>query len=126
MKLYCDYCGTQIDTEIHANCPNCGGSYMNDEELRNELEKQRRLDALQLRQNELKTDFMELENERIRRELDRKKPLNRKDKKVLLFTVIIMIVIACGVMGRTSNRNAAGARSSAVSVGEQSMEVLKT
>lgn len=30
--ITCDYCGTKIDTSIHATCPNCGGTYEKDEE----------------------------------------------------------------------------------------------
>lgn len=40
MKLYCDYCGSQIDTEKDATCPHCGAGYAWDAELRAEQKRE--------------------------------------------------------------------------------------
>ena len=40
MKLYCDYCGSQIDTEKDITCPHCGAAYAQDTELKAELKRE--------------------------------------------------------------------------------------
>lgn len=40
MKLYCDYCGSQIDTEKDITCPHCGAGYAQDAELKAELKRE--------------------------------------------------------------------------------------
>lgn len=66
MKIYCDYCGTQIDPAIHKNCPNCGGSYSNDDELRSIQARENKLEDLNIREKELKVDRIGIENDNLR------------------------------------------------------------
>ena len=52
MKIFCDYCGTQFETEENNTCPSCGGAYEGDDEIKNAAIKQAREDELK-RQQEL-------------------------------------------------------------------------
>ena len=65
MKIYCDYCGTQIETSIHKNCPNCGGSYGTDEELLRERERVKKLNELDMEKKELDLERMRIENQNL-------------------------------------------------------------
>ena len=40
MKIYCDYCGTQIDTDKDITCPHCGAAYAHDAELKAEQKRE--------------------------------------------------------------------------------------
>jgi|GEM_PF-6885060 len=40
MKLYCDYCGSQIDTDKDITCPHCGAAYAQDAELKAEQKRE--------------------------------------------------------------------------------------
>ena len=49
MKIYCDYCGTQIDTDKNNNCPNCGASFADNERLKKALAREEKSAGLQKR-----------------------------------------------------------------------------
>ena len=92
MKIYCDYCGTQIDTELHRNCPNCGGSYAGDEEIIKEQERLDKLNDLEIRREELRTDRMELENSSYMQKM-------RSEKEITAFRRIIKYVLIAMFVG---------------------------
>lgn len=63
MKIYCDYCGSQIETAEQSNCPHCGASYANDKELLEERERVKRLNELDEKQRQLDIERMKQENQ---------------------------------------------------------------
>ena len=67
MKIYCDYCGAQIDTAKNPTCPNCGGSYASDKELLDEKARVEKLNGIDLEKRQLEVERMKLENEKLRR-----------------------------------------------------------
>ena len=62
MKINCDYCGAQIDTDKSDTCPNCGGIYSHDPEVLAEKAKLARADELFIEQKQLENDRLRLEN----------------------------------------------------------------
>ena len=73
MKIYCDYCGAQIDPAIHKNCPNCGGSYSNDDELKAIQARANKLEDLDIEQRRLEIERMRLENDKLKNYSDPRK-----------------------------------------------------
>lgn len=72
MKINCDYCGAQIDTDRFDTCPNCGGVYSRDPEVLAEKAKLARADELFLEQKQLENDRMRLENTQMNTENNHK------------------------------------------------------
>ncbi len=67
MKIYCDYCGTQIDTDKNNNCPNCGASFADNEGLKKALareEKERRAAKANIKVDEIFREFDKRKNEK--------------------------------------------------------------
>lgn len=64
MKIYCDYCGSQIETAEHSTCPHCGAAYANDKDLLEERERVRRLNELDEQQRQLELERQKLENQK--------------------------------------------------------------
>ena len=56
MKIYCDFCGSQIETSTDKTCPNCGGYYSTDRELLDEKERVKRLNELDMQKKELELE----------------------------------------------------------------------
>ena len=47
MKIFCEYCGSRIDTEADRKCPNCGASYdKNETFIKYENQKKEKLDKI--------------------------------------------------------------------------------
>jgi len=65
MKIYCDYCGSQFDTEQYRTCPHCGGTYSKDKEILEEKAKLDKADELFMEQKALENERMRLENNRL-------------------------------------------------------------
>ncbi len=63
MKIYCDFCGAQIETSVDKTCPNCGGYYSHDKELLNERERVKRLNEIEEERRRLEAERMRLENQ---------------------------------------------------------------
>lgn len=68
MKIYCDFCGAQIETSENKTCPHCGGYYSTDEELLKEKERVRQLNELDKQQKELNMEQQQLDLERMKLE----------------------------------------------------------
>ncbi|MCR4779582.1 MAG: hypothetical protein K5876_00655 [Ruminiclostridium sp.] len=66
MKINCDYCGSQFDTDRYDTCPSCGAPYSRDREVIAEKEKLNQADELFMKQRELENERLRLENERLR------------------------------------------------------------
>ena len=66
MKINCDYCGSQFDTDQYDTCPSCGGIYSRDKEVLTEKEKLDKADELFMQQRELENERLRIENERLR------------------------------------------------------------
>ncbi|MBP5604900.1 MAG: hypothetical protein J6X60_05090 [Ruminiclostridium sp.] len=69
MKLYCDYCGTQIDIEHYTACPSCGASFGHDKELKDLKE----LNNIEAQKQQLEYDRMQLEQEKKQNDTNKKK-----------------------------------------------------
>ena len=82
MKIYCDFCGSQIETSTDKTCPNCGGYYSTDRELLDEKERVKRL-------NELDAEKKKLELEQLRQAGSGKTPA----KGCLFFAIGTFAVI---------------------------------
>ena len=53
MKIFCDYCGNQFETEGNSTCPSCGASYDGDIEIKNAAIKKAREDEMKRRQENM-------------------------------------------------------------------------
>lgn len=91
MKIYCDYCGTQINTDIHKNCPNCGGSYSGDEELIAAQSRQNRLDDLEVENKRLDTERKRLQNEQVKQDMQSKKSGDRS-VNIMRYTILVFML----------------------------------
>ena len=105
MKIYCDFCGSQIETTENRTCPHCGGYYSADEELLKERERVRQLNELEMKKQQLDIERMELENKGLNMfNINDSKLVNRGAKGCLagvivglsilgLFFIIMMICV---------------------------------
>ena len=104
MKINCDYCGAQIDTDKYDTCPNCGGGFDRDRELLKEKEKLNRVDELYLEKKKLENERLRIENENLRKSGEQKKGSNAMKALGIgcavplamlgiLFVIIMIIVI---------------------------------
>ncbi len=66
MKINCDYCGAQIDTDKYDTCPNCGGAFSRDREVIKEKEKLNKADELFFETKQLENERLRIENEKLR------------------------------------------------------------
>jgi hypothetical protein len=64
MKIYCDFCGSQIETTENKTCPHCGGYYSHDKELLDEKERVKKLNELEMEKQQLDIERMRLENQK--------------------------------------------------------------
>lgn len=108
MKIYCDYCGTQIETSIHKNCPNCGGAYSTDEELLKEKARVKELNDLDMEKKKLDIERMKLENSSLK--TTSQKQGNNFAKGCLVAVIsglaclgIVFVIILCFVFADTSS-----------------------
>ena len=86
MKLYCDYCGSQIDTDKDITCPHCGAAYAQDAELKAELKREEN----RLLLNDLDKKIRAHQEEEIWKEMER----HRKEEKLIRVGRIIVAVIS--------------------------------
>ena len=87
MKIYCDYCGAQIDTDKNATCPSCGGSYSNDRELLEEKVRLEKLNGLDIEKRQLEIERMRLENDALKNK--------GRQNKALPGCLIPVVIILC-------------------------------
>lgn len=69
MKIFCDYCGNQFETEGNSTCPSCGAAFEGDVEIKNaalmkarEAELQRQRENIELRERQAQIDDMNARN----------------------------------------------------------------
>lgn len=101
MKINCDYCGAQIDTDKYGTCPNCGGSYGADPELLKAQAKKDRLDDLDVEKKRLENERLRIENENLRKQgggSDKLKAVKYGCGVPLVLLGIIFIIIIVIVM----------------------------
>jgi len=85
MKIFCDYCGNQYDTDKNSTCPACGGGYEYDEEAgRPETAVERKYRLMEERQ----------EAEKQEKFRTRQAELDGQVKKIKTGCLIVIIVIA--------------------------------
>lgn len=59
MKIFCDYCGCNFDTNENDFCPSCGAPYSNDKEITLAKEQQSKLAQLIIKEKELELNKSE-------------------------------------------------------------------
>ena len=114
MKIYCDFCGAQIETSENRTCPHCGGYYSTDEELLKEKERVRQLNELEMKKQQLDIERMSLEN----RELNKmnpngSNPVNPGAKGCLfgiiaalsIFGIFFILMTICVIADATGEKN---------------------
>ncbi|MBQ9483364.1 MAG: zinc ribbon domain-containing protein [Ruminiclostridium sp.] len=89
MKIYCDYCGTQIDTDTNITCPHCGASYANDDELKTEQKRQER----QLLLGDFDDKMKQLKEQEIMREFEN----HRKEANLAIIGKVIVGAVIAGI-----------------------------
>ena len=69
MRIFCDYCGNQFETNDNNTCPSCGAAYEGDTEIKNaalmkarEAEMQRQRENMALRERQAQIDDMNARN----------------------------------------------------------------
>ncbi len=69
MKIFCDYCGNQFETEGNSTCPSCGGTYEEDFEIKNaviknarDAEIKRRQESIALQERQAQIESMNARN----------------------------------------------------------------
>lgn len=92
MKIYCDFCGAQIETSVNKTCPNCGGYYSNDSELLEEKERVKRLNELDMEKKELEIERIRLENKQIA-------PQRWSPNKTAKMGCLLPVVIGLAILG---------------------------
>ena len=90
MKIYCDYCGTQIDTDTNITCPHCGASYANDDELKTEQKRQER----ELLLGDLDAKMKQIKEQEIMREFENR----RKESNLAVIGKIIVGAVLAGIL----------------------------
>ncbi len=89
MKIYCDYCGTQIDTDKDITCPHCGAAYADDDELKTEQKRQER----QLLLGDLDEKMHRIQEQEIMKEFEK----HRKEKNLELIGKVIVGALSLGL-----------------------------
>ncbi len=116
MKINCDYCGSQFDTDIHDTCPNCGGIYSHDPEVLAEKAKLARADELFMEQKQLENDRMRLENNQIN-DANKNKAASAGCMVIVLMVALIGIaffVLFVAAFTETLNEEMGGSRGATV------------
>lgn len=123
MKIYCDFCGSQIETTENKTCPHCGGYYSTDEELLKEKERVRQLNELEKKKQELDIERMKLENQQLNKmNLNDSKFASRGTKGCLLgitmglsiLGIFFILMIIC-IIADSSGESKETKRSSGIS-----------
>lgn len=71
MKVKCEYCGAHFNTLKHTSCPSCGATLEGNDDLQEELAKQREIDQLNIQDIENR-----IERERLANEAERQRQEN--------------------------------------------------
>ncbi len=100
MKIYCDFCGSQIETTENKTCPHCGGYYFQDKDLLDERERVKRLNELDEEKKRLENERMRLENTNIANTHDKKQTAMKAGCLGLLvalsiFGIFFILMIVC-------------------------------
>lgn len=90
MKIYCDYCGTQIDTDTNITCPNCGAAYSNDDELKTEQARQER----QLLLGDLDKRMKQLKEQEIMKQFEQ----HRKEETLSIAGKVVVGAVLTGIV----------------------------
>ena len=90
MKIYCEHCGTQIDTDKCLNCPSCGAPYANNEEFLKQQRLNNDLKELDVKQRRLRVEQMELDNQERRSK--------KKNQLGCLFMPVVAFLSLLGVV----------------------------
>ena len=94
MKIYRDFCGSQIETTENRTCPHCGGYYSADEELLKEKERVRQLNELEMKKQQLDIERMELENKGLNKfNINDSKLVNRGTKGCLAGFIVGLSIL---------------------------------
>lgn len=94
MDIFCDFCGAQFDTQKNSTCPNCGGAFSHDSEVKSASEKQKKLDELDVRNREMDLKEREAKLEQQKAEHDIKKIRKNSKTTVVFIGVIAVIMLA--------------------------------
>lgn len=93
MKIYCDFCGSQIETTENKTCPHCGAYYSTDEELLKEKERVRQLNDLEMKKQQLDIERMSLENQELKKTNGNDMKFANPGTKGCLFGIITALSI---------------------------------
>lgn len=111
MEIFCDFCGARFDTQKNSTCPNCGGAFSHDSEVKSASEKQKKLDELDIRDREMDLKEREAKLEQQKAEYDIKKIRKNSKTTVVLIGVFAVIMLAFMIYMMSG---VAGAEASAV------------
>lgn len=83
-KVKCEYCGALFDYENHDNCPYCGASLADNAEVREAIERKRKIEQekLDLKKRELNLKQQELNHEQLGKVLDSVNEFRRHSYRV--------------------------------------------
>lgn len=91
MRITCEHCGTGINTDKDKRCPNCGASYANNKEYREERDTKRKHTDYDFREREAEIRAKELGNQMIEKTLD-------AQSRFKLFPIIVFL-LALAIIG---------------------------
>lgn len=94
MKIICEYCGTQFDTQGVKVCPNCGASFANNRVLETKILHENKKTQLELEKKAVELEQCKIENARKRSMLQQEQQSARAAKVLKIGCVIPVICVA--------------------------------
>ena len=86
MKIFCDYCGCNFDTNENDFCPSCGAPYSNDKEITLAKEQQSKLAQLKIKEKELEL---------------KKSERTRSGSRITALIISMLVVVAVAAVSAT-------------------------
>lgn len=94
MKIICEYCGTQFNTDGVDVCPNCGASFENNSSMEQKVLQENKKTQLELEKKELELEQRRIETARNRSRLNFEKQGEQTAKIIKLGCAIPIICFA--------------------------------
>ncbi len=92
MKIFCEYCGAQFESEVANFCPACGAAFSDNDQIEHKLQHQKQLDRLEIEEQEMDLRERQAQIDTIHR---RNRSANSAEK---MSRGCLGAFIACGVI----------------------------
>ncbi len=98
MKIFCEFCGAQFESEVANFCPACGAAFSGNDQIEHKLQHQKQLDHLEIEDQKMDLKERQAQIEAMQsRNQNAKISRNMSKGCFVLFAVSVALIVLAGV-----------------------------